>query len=65
MIEFWNASDCAEALRIKGGARSFLQYTACLPDFPKPFEIKSKRTLKRTRLLWNKSDVINWVTGKN
>lgn len=58
---FWNADDCAEVLKIKGGGKSFMQYTAILPTFPKPMQVETARTLKRKNLLWKPSDVIEWV----
>ncbi|MBX9638081.1 MAG: hypothetical protein K2Q45_11095 [Nitrosomonas sp.] len=52
----WNADECAAYLRVE--TKTFIQYYAPLPSFPRP--IKAETTAGRSHPRWNAQKVIDW-----
>lgn len=56
----WTAKQCAEYLGIKSD-RSFVEYTAPLPDFPRPVPIPSIRNQSNGQRRWIAKEVQDWA----
>lgn len=53
----WSADDCAEYLRMD--KKTFQQYYACHPHFPK--RIHLERSEGRGKTLWRAQEIVDWA----
>lgn len=53
----WSADDCAEYLRMD--KKTFQQYYACHPHFPK--RIHLERSEGRGKTLWKAQEIVDWA----
>lgn len=53
----WSADDCAQYLRME--KKTFQQYYAPHPKFPKPVQLE--RAGGKGKILWNAQSVVDWA----
>lgn len=59
-VRLWSADDCAQYLRME--KKTFQQYYAPHPSFPKP--VRLERAGGKGKLLWNARSVVDWALKK-
>ena len=57
-IQAWNAQTCADFMSVS--VNHFKTRIACLPGFPKPVRLPTKKEKGIGQPRWNAKEVINW-----